>query len=186
MTNALPPQGTDVDIVTLVQADHRTLRAQLSRLVEAAPGSRAELWPDLVHHLAVHEVAEELVVFPAVRVVTNEYDVVLGERIEEQKRAERLLVDMEGVDPSSAQFGAQLEQLGEAVLAHALAEERDVLPAIVYFDKALDRPTLGARFDAAKRRAPTHPHPDAPHRPPGNVIAGSVMSVFDRMRDHMR
>lgn len=185
MSNALSPQGSDIDIVTLVQTDHRTLRAQLTELMDTAPGARAASWPGVVHALAVHEVAEELVLFPAMRVVTNEHDAVLTARIEEQKSAERLLADMDDLDPSSEEFGQDLHRLHETVLAHAQAEERDVLPVLVHFGDALDRPTLGARYEEAKRRAPTHPHPEAPHRPPGNVLVGPVISLFDRMRDHM-
>lgn len=185
MTNALPEQGTDVDIVMLVQADHRAIRAQMAKLTEAAPGTRAEQWPGLVHALAVHEVAEEMVLFPAVRVVTKDYDAVLATRMEEQEQAEQLLVDMEDMDPSTQEFAQRLHRLCDQVLAHADAEERGVLPLIARFDDALDRPTLGARYEAAKRHAPTHPHPDAPHGPPGNMIAGPLISLFDRVRDHM-
>lgn len=185
MTHDLPPQGADVDIIALVAADHRAVRALFDQILDAPPDARAAYWPDLLHSLAVHEVAEELVVFPAVRVISNEYEAVLGARIEEQKEAEQLLVSMEDLDPSSDEFATALRRLHGSVLAHAEAEEREVLPVIVRHDDALDRPTLGARFLAAKRRAPTHPHPGAPHTPPGNVLAGPMLSAFDRLRDHM-
>ncbi|MEE1761360.1 hypothetical protein [Streptomyces sp. SP18BB07] len=29
--------------------------------------------------------------------------------------------------------------------------------------------------------APTHPHPGVPRRPPGNVLSGPPLSVFDRL-----
>lgn len=178
--------GSDVDIVALVEADHRAVRTMLARLSAAGGDERAALWPDLLRALAVHEVAEELVVFPAVRAVAQELGPVLDQRIDEQTAAEELLARMEEMDPASSDFGADLARLEEAVRSHAAAEEADVLPVIVRHDEALDRPGLGARYEASKRRAPTRPHPGAPHRPPGNVLAGPVVSFVDRVRDHLR
>jgi hemerythrin superfamily protein len=186
MTNALPPMGTSLDIVALVEADHRTAAALLAGVRSAEPSARAELWPGLLHFLAVHEVAEERVVFPAIRAVTTDAGPLLDARIEEQKAAEELLVSMEETDPASAVFADLLARLEAAVLAHAEAEEQHILPIVVAHDESLDRTTLGARYEAAKRKAPTHPHPDAPHRPPGNLVGGPVVSIMDRGRDHLR
>jgi hypothetical protein len=36
---------------------------------------------------------------------------------------------------------------------------------------------------AAKSTAPTRPHPHAPAAPPGNLLAGPVAAVVDRVRD---
>lgn len=127
-----------------------------------------------------------MVVFPAVSAVTEDLQPMLAARIDEQKAAEELLVRMEELDPASAEFEADLHRLQEAVLDHAGAEEEHVLPVIVRHDEALDRPGLGARYLAAKRRAPTHPHPHAPHRPPGNVVTGPAVAFVDRVRDHLR
>jgi len=34
--------------------------------------------------------------------------------------------------------------------------------------------------------APTHPHPNAPDTPPGNMVLGAVAALADRFRDAMR
>jgi hypothetical protein len=34
--------------------------------------------------------------------------------------------------------------------------------------------------------APTHPHPNAPDTPPGNMVLGPVAALADRFRDAMR
>lgn len=185
MTDILPLEGADFDIVTLVQGDHRTIRALFGRIEGCAPSEREQVWPELLRTLAVHEVAEEMVVFPAVRVITDEHGPALEARIAEQVQAEKLLVQMEDMDPASDEFAGALAILKSSVLEHAAAEEREVLPLIAQNDTALDRPTLGARYVDAQRRAPTHPHPNAPHRPPGNMVVGPVASLFDRIRDHL-
>lgn len=186
MTNAMPTDATAVDVVALIQQDHRSARALLARISDTAPAQRKDHWPEVVRVLAVHEVAEEMVVFPAIRAVTTEHHPTIEARIAEQVKAEELLVRMEDMDPATDEFAAALAQLRGAVIEHADAEEREVLPLIVEFDEALDRATLGARYEAAKRRAPTHPHPHAPHEPPGNLLVGPVAAFMDRMRDHLR
>lgn len=176
--------GEEIDVVEFVKADHRTIRALFARIGAAAPEDRAHSWPDLLHSLAVHEVAEELVVFPALRMI-EQGEPAIEARLEEQRAAAELLKSMEDMDPATEAFAVSLGELESAVLAHATAEEEEILPVFVRFDDTLDRTSLGARYEAAKQRAPTRPHPHAPHTPPGNVIGGPVLSLLDRVRDHL-
>ena len=177
--------GNGMDVVEKVEADHRHARALLAELRRAAPDVLAARWPDLLHLLAVHEVAEEQVVFPAVQSVEPGLGKVIAARIAEQRDAEELLVRMEQLDPGGHEFAAYLERLESEVLAHAAAEEEQLLSVIAARGEVLDRPTLGVRFDAAKGRAPTQPHPAAPHRPPANLVAGPFVSFVDRVRDRL-
>ena len=43
--------------------------------------------------------------------------------------------------------------------------------------------TLGKELRAAKKVAPTRPHPNAPDSPPANMIVGGAAAVVDRARD---
>src|SRR6185312_13670953 len=42
---------------------------------------------------------------------------------------------------------------------------------------------LGSRVKGVKALAPTRPHPSAPDRPPGDLLLGPVVGLFDRLRD---
>jgi hypothetical protein len=42
---------------------------------------------------------------------------------------------------------------------------------------------MGAKLAAAKKMAPTHPHPKAPNTPPGNIVGGVAAKVMDKARD---
>ena len=46
-----------------------------------------------------------------------------------------------------------------------------------------DLEELGDKMKAAKKAAPTRPHPRAPNKPPANVAAGAVAGAVDRIRD---
>ena len=55
--------------------------------------------------------------------------------------------------------------------------------------KHMDRRRLlemGELMAAAKKIAPTHPHPHAPATPPGNLVTGAAAGVMDRARDALR
>jgi hypothetical protein len=44
----------------------------------------------------------------------------------------------------------------------------------------------GEELKAAKKAAPTRPHPHAPNRPPVNVLVGAAAGAVDRARDTVR
>ncbi len=69
------------------------------------------------------------------------------------------------------------------MLAHAEAEESTTFPLLERITTTDERQELGARYQKAKDRAPTHPHPHAPDTPPGNKLLGPVAAIFDRARD---
>lgn len=186
MSNALPLDGSHVDIVTMVETDHRAVQALMARVDSAPPEDRAALFVELLHLLVAHEVAEEQVLYPALRVVTDQVGPMIRERLHEQDEAERLLRRLEETDPGSDEFASTFGRLRQAVTAHAEAEEREVLPLIAELEQALDRPGMGARYAEAKRRAPAHPHPGAPNRPPGNLVTGPIAGLVDRVRDALR
>jgi len=173
---------TPHDIVSLLTADHRAVE-QLFETSGTAITRESEEFALLTEELVRHEVAEEVVVYPA---ITSTAD---GQRIadaclDEQATAEQLLADMEKQEDPVA-FGASLDQLRAAVLAHAAHEERDVFPLLAEAD-ASQQAALSARYESAKTKAPTHPHPHTPDTPPGNTILGPVAALADRWRDAMR
>jgi hypothetical protein len=93
---------------------------------------------------------------------------------------------VEKLDPSSAEFTTKFTTLRQAVLAHASAEEASTFPLLEEMEDDESRRALGGRYELAKAKAPTHPHPHAPDSPPGNVILGPVAAFFDRARDAVR
>lgn len=174
-------QSTD-DVVRLLKEDHRQVEVMLGRFDTIGAAEREDYFCNLTHELVRHEVAEETVVYPAVRKVPGG-DQVADARIAEQSDAEELLAKMEKLDPKSAEFASDFATLKAAVLAHATAEEQTAF-AMLDADVAPDkRRELGQRYVKAKEAAPTHPHPHAPDTPPGNTVLGPVAALVDKIRD---
>lgn len=104
----------------------------------------------------------------------------------EQLETEMLVAEMQQLQTSDDKFRTSLEKLQKLVLEHASHEERRVIEPLRKTLGADRLNTLGDRYARARSTAPTHPHPHAPHTPPGNLLVGPVASLFDRMRDAVK
>ena len=173
-------------LLELLLADHEEAKSQLARFDDLPVENREEPFWELVATLVKHEVAEEEVLYPAVRKYVEGGDDLAGERIAEQSAAESLLVQMERELRTAVTFMQSFSNLRDAVLEHAEAEEQTVFPQLA---QTLDREKLvelGKRYQKAKASAPTHPHPHAPDAPPGDEAVGAVAALVDKVRDAVR
>jgi hypothetical protein len=174
------------DVIELLLEDHEEAKALLGRFGDIAPAERARYFSEVVTELVRHEVAEEHVVYPIIRHGPPGGEQEAKARIAEQTEAERLLVALERLDPSSEEFATHFAILRQTVLDHASAEEASTFPLLQQMEDAESRLALGGRYEHAKARAPSHPHPHAPHTPPANAVLDSVAYFFDRARDAVR
>jgi hemerythrin superfamily protein len=182
---AAQTNGGSPSVVVLLGEDHQAVKTLLEQVGQ--PGvDQAELFNRLVHDLVTHEVAEEEIVYPAVRSHVPGGDQLAKERIAEQQRAEETLAAMEKMDANAPEFGQMLQTLKADVLAHAQAEETQVFPNLESSLDAGHLQKLGTAYKLAKATAPTHPHPNAPNTPPGNILVGPIAAIIDRVRDAAR
>ena len=171
------------DVVKLLHSDHQAVEQWLKRFESIEPGERDADFGEVGADLVRHEVAEEVVVYPALRRDIQGGGNQADARIAEQAEAEELLAKMEKLDPGTAEFIESFKKLRSAVLDHAKAEESEVLPLLTAQASEARRAELGERYRAAKEAAPTHPHPHLPDKPPGNLLAGPIAAIFDKTRD---
>lgn len=174
------------DILAVLQSDHDEVRALFSRLESTPIDQRGDLFSEIVNELARHETAEEMIVYPTLRDAAPQGDQVADARLAEEQEGEELLAAMEDMDPTSDEFLKSFRKLREEVEEHASHEEREVFPRLREYCDLEQLDSLGERFNMAKKTGPTHPHPEAPNRPPGLMALGPVASVFDRARDAAR
>ncbi len=180
---ALPTAPADLDILALLLADHREISAFFDRYDQLAPAERRDYLLALVPVLVGHEMAEEEIVYPAIRSVDLEARATVRYRIQEQALVQQLLKDLEAADPDSPAFDALFKKLRLAERIHMEQEESTMFPLLERYADRVDRPTMGSRYRAARAVAPTHPHPSAPHSPPASAVTNPVMAVIDRVRD---
>jgi hemerythrin superfamily protein len=185
MTDRPPVTLSRIDIVELLLADHHAVEELLNTFDGLPLPERTGLFSTLVLDLVAHEVAEEHVVYPIIRHAPGG-DAEAKERIAEESAAEGLLIGLQKLDIDSPEFTTKFAALRSAVLDHAGAEEATAFPLLTELEDAESRIALGGRYEHAKSVAPTHPHPHAPHSPPGNLVLDPVAALFDRARNAVR
>ena len=171
-------------IIDALRRDHQEMRKLIDRLEAARGKRRQELFQRLVGELVRHEVAEEEILRPVSKRDAGE--AIANARIKEESRAEELLKEMERLDPGSAEFAAKLAKLRRDVERHAEAEETKEFPRIVKKETPERLDQMGRAYEAAKKTAPTRPHPSTPNTPVANTLAGPFAAAVDKARDAVR
>ena len=179
-------EGEDQDVVDLLLEQHN----QVTRLfadLEQESGEQAQSDLErLVRLLAVHETAEEEVVYPAVRKEVDGGDDLADARVEEESQAKSALSELEAFGAEHPGFASRLAAFKDLVLAHAESEEGEVFPALRQSHSRDQLMTMARAVRAAESFAPTHPHPHGPDSAVGNLAVGPFVAVADRVRDAIR
>jgi hemerythrin superfamily protein len=179
-----PETMPETDAVGLLIRQHEEIR-RLFRTVEASTGTRRrDAFERLRRLLAVHETAEEQVVHPLVRRTVAYGGQIVDARLAEERKAKRMLRDLERMGASDPSFTPLFARLRSSVLEHAEREEQEEFPALRRRGEAELR-GLAAAIKAAEAMAPTHPHPGV-ESATANLAFGALASVTDRARDLLR
>ena len=170
----------------MLKDDHKTAENLFKRFEKA--GARAhvekrEIVDRIIEALSTHAAIEEQCFYPVVRATVPDTEAIALESLEEHHIVKWVLSELETMSPEAERFDAKVTVLIENVRHHVKEEENDFFPKV---RKELDRASLhdlGDVMAAAKKAAPTHPHPRSPDTPPGNVIVGTASGVADRIAD---
>lgn len=174
------------DAIAVLKQDHREVEQLFKRFEKAGSAAHKEkgrLVASMIEALSRHAAIEEMVFYPAVRREVPRQESTVLEALEEHHVAKWLLSELEGLDPSAERFDAKATVLIESVRHHVKEEEGELFPKVRAKIARRELLELGDELRAAKRRAPTHPHPRSPDTPPGNLIVGSAVAVMDKARD---
>lgn len=172
------------DVVDILTADHREMIGLLELIEETSdPAERRALADAATAEIVRHSVAEELFVYPVyTREVSGGADEVEHDKGEHQE-LEETLVKLEGVDAEHADFLRLVRELKDQLDHHASDEESDQFPKLRAAVSAEELVELGREVEAAKKVAPTRPHPDSPHSELFHMTVGLGVGMVDRLRD---
>lgn len=175
----------DQDAIEFLKDQHDQVRTLLSTL-RTGGGDRRETFETLVRMLAVHETAEEIVVYPAVRANVDNGDALADARLEEEAKAKEMLAELEKIGVDGETFEAKFATFADAVRDHAEHEENEVFPKLRVNLDADALQAMRSGLVAAEAVAPTHPHPHGPESALGNLVVGPFVAIADRVRDALR
>ncbi len=181
-----PTPSESQDVVDLLLAQHEQVRELFSQLEQASGETRRDAFDQVVRLLAVHETAEEEVVYPAVRRMVDDGDTLADARTAEEAKAKDALSELEKLGVDHPDFDSKLDSVKQVVLVHAENEEREVFPELRQSHNQEQLETMARGVQAAESLAPTHPHPHGPESAAGNIAVGPFVAIADRVRDAIR
>jgi hemerythrin superfamily protein len=176
------------DVIEVLEHDHREVEQMFQELeslrgaaTDEARARRKDLAEQVTIELVRHSVAEEVLVYPKVE---REVDAEQAEHArKEHAEAEETLARLEKLDADDPSFDDELATLMAEIRHHIEEEEGEMFAHMRQVIDADELRTLGARVEAFKKVAPTHPHPNVPNEALPRIAAGPAASLFDRMRD---
>ena len=175
-----------MDAITLLKKDHQAVEKLFKRFEATGDGAlveRRKIVDQIIAELSKHAAIEEQLFYPVTRATVGEVDDDVLEGLEEHHVVKVLLDELEHMDPADERFKAKVTVLIENVRHHVEEEEEDYFPKVRSELGRNDLADLGDAMAEAKKTAPTHPHPNAPDTPPGNVVAGAAAGMVDRITD---
>jgi hemerythrin superfamily protein len=178
-----------MNALKLLHEDHRKVEglfSQFETLGSSGKKRRQQIAQSIVKELSVHAAIEELLFYPMVRrTISDAHENVL-EALEEHHVVKWLLSEIEGKSGDDERLEAKVKVLAFIVRRHVEEEEKQIFPKVRRRMSAKQLEDLGKRLEAAKRMAPTRPHPRVPDSPPGNLFLGKGLALMDHARDETR
>jgi len=179
---------TAPDVIAVLKQDHREVREMFRKykgLGPRATKSRQRIADQVVKELSKHAAAEEQVLYPGLRKLRGG-DRMADHGLDEHQQVKEQLNALLRAKPDDADFDGLMRAVKSSVDEHVREEEGEVFPKLRREMTKDELTQMGKLIRAAKRIAPTRPHPKAPSTPPGNVMVGAVSGVVDRARDAVR
>lgn len=178
-----------MDALTFLRADHESVLGMLE-VLDGAPrgeGSKESGLETMVTNLIIaesqHEAIEEQLFWPAVREALDDGNELADQAIDQEEAGKRLLQRLEDGEPGQDDYHDALDEFVKAAREHIFYEQDIVWPK---FSAAVDRERLeklGAELEAAKKLAPTRPHPDTPSSAAVQKTMGMGAAIVDHVRD---
>lgn len=184
MMNSNDARGEDV--VEILTADHREMVELIGQIKGTSDADRRrDLADTVIAEVMRHAVAEEMYVYPAVEErVPNGKEMVEHDKEEHQEIVE-VMKAIESLDASDASFMTRVQQLEGLLRHHAKDEESGQFPQLRAHLSSKQLVELGEKVEAAKKLAPTRPHPSAPHSELFHKTIGPGVGMIDRLRDKL-
>jgi hemerythrin-like domain-containing protein len=178
-----------MDALTFLRADHESVLGMLEVLDGAPRGDGAKesgletMVTNLIIAESQHEAIEEQIFLPAVRDALDDGDELADRAIEQEEAGKKLLQRLEDGEPGQDDYHDALDEFVKAGREHIFYEQDVVWPK---FSAAVDRERLeklGAELAAAKKVAPTRPHPGTPSNAAVQRTMGMGAAIVDHVRD---
>jgi hemerythrin-like domain-containing protein len=178
-----------MDALTFLRQDHQSVLGMLEALDGAPEGTGAvssglnTMVTDLVIAESQHEAIEEQVFWPAVRDRHEEGEALADKAIEQEQEGKQLLQRLEDGGPGEPDYHEALRQFVRVGREHIAYEQDVVWPLFQAAASEKYLVKLGEKLEAAKKIAPTRPHPGTPASPIALKTVGMATAMVDHVHD---
>jgi hypothetical protein len=124
-------------------------------------------------------------VYPAMRDHLPGGEKAVEHDIEEHKELESLMKEIERADAAGPEFVQLVTKLQQVLADHVQDEEGEQFPLLRQHLPADRLSGLADEVEAAKKVAPTRPHPSAPNNELFHKLVGPGVGFVDRLRDRL-
>ena len=145
-----------MNAIQLLKSEHDKAKRAFGEIQAASANQRAELWTKLEPELKLHEQMEEVTLYGPVAQAVGATDQALKEwqehHHEEVTKAEALIREIDGLDPTGDEWMEKVEELRETLEHHIEEEESNIWPRI---QQAWDQSRLehaGQQMETLKRQ----------------------------------
>ncbi|MFN2614934.1 MAG: hemerythrin domain-containing protein [Actinomycetota bacterium] len=175
-----------MDAITFLKHDHREVEglfARYRKLGSRSTKTKEEIVQKVIRELSIHAAIEEQLVYPQMEQMMGQGKKKVDHALDEHQEVKEMLAQLEQMTAEDEQMDTIMEKLEESVSEHVEEEETDLFPKFAKVAGREELEQMGEQLRMAKRTAPTRPHPNAPNRPPGNIVMGMASAAMDRARD---
>ena len=142
---------------------------------------------EFIRSIAVHSVAEEIVMYPAYRSKLDHGKETAAHSRDEHQQVK---IELAHLDRVKTSHGPDVDGLAAKVMnlleKHMQEEEQVLLPALVESCQETEVKRMANYYVDTKGRVPTHPHPWAPDSPPLETIVGMLQAPLDKAFDRLK
>jgi hemerythrin-like domain-containing protein len=181
------------DAFEILAHDHAEVKQMLTQLQLGAMRQgdagadqltqRKRLAEQLIIEESRHEAVEEMYFWPAVREHLPNGDELADTAIGQEDEGKEVLDELGKLDAGDPEFERLLAQFTRAGREHIDYEETQVWPELRAALTAEQSQEIGSKMEAAKKTAPTRPHPRTPSSPGALKATGPVAAAADKARD---
>jgi hemerythrin superfamily protein len=172
------------NVIDVIESQHKQVKKLLSDIASGKGQKTEDDFCALRRMLAVHETAEEEIVYPAIRSTGGDGPAIAQRRVAEEEEGVEVLGRLEQLDVGSDEFRELFSKFREAVLKHATAEEEEVLPLLSGTQSKDRLEAMGKEFRRADEAVPEHDHPHGAGK--GTVVAMPATEIAQRVRITLR
>jgi hemerythrin superfamily protein len=178
-------QKTSGGVIDVLQSQHEQVKKLLTQ-VSSGDRAASDDFCELHHKIAVHETAEEEIVYPSLRASGPDGERVVNARMAEEEAGVKVLTQLEALEVGSAEFTTLFAKFQKAVLEHATAEEREVFPLLARTHTPAQLQQMAQKFQTAETAAPAHAHPHDAKSGAGKSIEQSAKAIAEQVRGVLR